>query len=309
MKVSVSAILVMFLWASCFPLIVMALEYAPVMFTAFYRALFAGVFLTCIAFILKRPFPTGFKHWVYLVMIGLTATSIGFWGMFYAGNLLTPGLATVLTNTQPLIAALLGWFILKEQVSPSMGWAMLIGFVGIIIIGGETIWTSDDKRLYGMIYILIAASGIAISNVLLKKIAKKVDVYYAMGLQLIIGAIPFGIFCLFQNEPVATEFLWPPFESKMYLVLVITLAIPGTALPFLLWFWLMDKAPLYQLNTYSFLTPIIGLLIGWLFFNESLSMWQWIGISIVFISIVQVTRVLNSTERQHVVKDCHVTRD
>ncbi|WP_198325186.1 EamA family transporter [Permianibacter aggregans] len=47
----------------------------------------------------------------------------------------------------------------------------------------------------------------------------------------------------------------------------------------------MEKAPLYQLNVYSFLTPIFGLYFGYMFFSESLSFAQWLGVILVIFAI------------------------
>jgi drug/metabolite transporter (DMT)-like permease len=209
--------------------------------------------------------------------------------MFYAASLISPGLATVLTNTQPLIAGILGWFILKEHMGKNVAIAMAVGFAGIAVIGSESFWSTNGQPVLGVIYILIAALGIAISNILLKLIASKVDIYYAMGFQLLIGAIPLGIFSFYQANAVNTSVVVPMGESIEYLSIVTLLAIPGTALPFLIWFWLMDKAPLYYLNMYSFLTPVFGLYLGWFYFEETLSLWQWSGIIIIAMSIAYIS--------------------
>jgi drug/metabolite transporter (DMT)-like permease len=289
MKVKIGAVSVMLFWASCYPLIFLTLEYAPVMLTAFFRSIIAGLFLVAIALFLKRPLPKNRQQWLYITAIGITATSIGFWGMFYAASLISPGLATVLTNTQPLIAGVLGWFILKEHMDKSVAIAMAVGFAGIAVIGSESLWSRDGQPVLGVIYILIAAFGIAISNVLLKLIASKVDIYYAMGFQLLIGAIPLGIFSFYQANMANASVIAPLNESIEYLGIVTLLAIPGTALPFLIWFWLMDKAPLYHLNMYSFLTPVFGLYLGWFYFDETLTLWQWSGIIVIALSIGHIS--------------------
>ncbi len=289
MKVKIGAVSVMLFWASCYPLIVLTLDYAPVMLTAFYRSIIAGLFLVAIALILKRPLPKNRQQWLYITAIGITATSIGFWGMFYAASLISPGLATVLTNTQPLIAGILGWFILKEHMDKSVAITMAVGFAGIAVIGSESLWSKDGQPVLGVFYILIAAFGIAISNILLKLIASKVDIYYAMGFQLLIGAIPLGLFSFYQANMTNASAIAPMVDSIEYLSVVTLLAIPGTALPFLIWFWLMDKAPLYHLNMYSFLTPVFGLYLGWFYFDETLTFWQWSGIIIIALSIGHIS--------------------
>tara|TARA_B110000211_G_scaffold113567_1_gene131794 strand:+ start:783 stop:1472 length:690 start_codon:yes stop_codon:yes gene_type:complete len=213
-------------------------------------------------------------------VIGFTATTIGFWGMFYAGSLISPGLATVLTNTQPLIASLLAVVILKEVIHRFVLIGILLGFAGIAIVGLNGALDNNADTVYGVIYIVCAALGIAISNVLLKKNSNQIDIFYAMSGQLIIGSLPLMI--LVPTIKIVPALSW----DLTYFAILMMLAIPGTALPFLIWFWLMDKAPLNQLNIFSFLTPIFGLVIGGVYFEESLSPWQWMGVVTVIVGVV-----------------------
>ncbi len=283
-RIAVVSIIVMLLWALCFPLIVLSLPFSPPMLTAFFRAVIAGCCLLAIAFILQRPFPKSVKHWLLIVAIGFTATSIGFWGMFYAATLVSPGLATMLTNTQPLIASFLGWYFLKEHLNKLTIFSILLGFLGIAIISASSLEFQQGDLAQGVIYILIAASGIALSNILLKKIASKVDIFYAMGFQLIIGAIPLSLLSISQNEFQLLQF------NTEYALVLFALSIIGTAVPFILWFWLMDKAPLYKLNVFSFLTPVFGLAMGIFYFNETLSPLQWFGVLIIGCAIFLATK-------------------
>lgn len=203
--------------------------------------------------------------------------------MFYAGSLITPGLATVLTNTQPLIAGILAWHLLNERMEKLALVGTLFGFAGIIVISAEGMLTTGNQSLSGVIFVVIAATGIATSNILLKKTANSVDIIYAMGFQLLFGSIPLGLLMLFQTPLPSADWNWE------YTWILLTLALPGTALPFILWFWLMDKAPLYKLNVYSFLTPVFGLYFGYVYFSESLSSIQWSGILLIIASIPMVT--------------------
>tara|TARA_R110001592_G_scaffold87572_3_gene258533 strand:+ start:2286 stop:3179 length:894 start_codon:yes stop_codon:yes gene_type:complete len=272
--------LVMLLWAICYPLILLSIPYAPLMQTAFLRALLGGAFLILCALVLQRPFPRSLRAWAGISVIGITATSIGFWGMFYAGSMISPGLATVLTNTQPLIASIIAGIVLKEHITQAMRISIILGFVGIIAIGINGSVDVNTQTLEGIMYVISAAISIAISNILLKKLANKIDVFYAMGAQLMIGALPL----FFLASPLDIKVLFE--EDLNYFWILLGLAIPGTAMPFLLWYWLMDKAPLSQLNIFSFLTPIFGLTLGWVYFAESLSSWQWSGVIIVIIAII-----------------------
>jgi drug/metabolite transporter (DMT)-like permease len=274
----------MLLWAICYPLITLSLPYAPIMLTAFLRAALAGMILIVLAKLLGRSMPKGLTVWIHIIVIGLTATSIGFWGMFYAGSLISPGLATVITNTQPMIAAVFGWYFLDERLSKTSAVGIIAGFIGILIISVETVLVENSQMIVGILYILIAATGVAISNVLLKKLSNKADILYTVGFQLLIGAIPLGL--LTVNLPDNYQI---PLNLS-YLSVLLALAVLGTALPYILWFWLMDKAPLYKLNVFSFLTPIFGLILGSVYFSESLSLYQWGGVFIIVVAILWVNK-------------------
>ena len=68
--VAMGTSVVMLLWALCYPLIVLSLDYAPVMQTAFVRAVLGGISLLLVAFFLKRSFPNTFEAWVAISGIG-----------------------------------------------------------------------------------------------------------------------------------------------------------------------------------------------------------------------------------------------
>lgn len=277
-------IAVMLMWALCYPLIKISLPYAPVMMTAFLRALIAGSCIIILAILIRRPFPKGSRVWFHICLIGLCGTSLGLWGMFYAGSLLSPGLATVLTNTQPLIAGVLGWYFLKERVGIWAWLGTLVGFIGIIVISFDTLFQGGSDQLHGIMYVILASSGVAASNVLLKKIAGKVDVLFAMGFQLLIGGIPLAIMA-YSPASFAPAIEW----GINYITVLITLALVGTALPYVTWFWLIHSSPLFKLNIYNFLTPVFGLYLGYSFFSESLTNIQWVGVSLIIVAISLVT--------------------
>jgi drug/metabolite transporter (DMT)-like permease len=124
-------------------------------------------------------------------LVGLTATSVGFFGMFYGGGRVSPGLATVIANTQPLIAAALAWIAIGERLSLLQRVALAAAFVGVVLLGAPGASTSADQAV-GVLYVLFGAAGVAISNVALKRLAGRVDILWATGWQLAIGSVQIG---------------------------------------------------------------------------------------------------------------------
>ena len=89
-----------------------------------------------------------------------------------------------------------------------------------------------------------------------------------MGWQLLIGAMPLVLlsFALETNHSLNLDL--------NFLVNLLILSLFGTALPFVIWFWLLRKRPLHKLNSFSFLTPVIGLGLGYIFYAETLTLVQ-----------------------------------
>ncbi len=278
-------ILVMLLWAACFPLITAGIEFAPHLTFAALRAILAGFTLTVLALALRRPRPKDSGVWAMIAIVGVGATSLGFMGMFHAAEFVSPGIATVIANAQPLLAAILARAVLNEELTGRGKIGLSLGFVGILVITSPQLFSSgQESYILGMAYILLAALGITVSNVLIKRIAGKVDAIMAMGLQMLIGSIPLVLGAWAMEDPTSIQ--W----SFTFVGVLIALSLFGTALVYWLWFSVLAKAPLNRANAFSFLVPIFGLTIGALFYGETLAWLQIVGIALVLLGVGLVTR-------------------
>ena len=278
-------ILVMLLWAACFPLITAGIEFAPHLTFAALRAMLAGLTLTALALALRRPLPKEGRVWAMVAVVGLGATSLGFLGMFHAAEFVSPGIATVIANTQPLMAAGLAGIVLNERLTAHGKAGLALGFVGIlVIVSPQLLSEGQNNYILGVAYIVLAALGITVSNVLIKRIAGNVDALMAMGLQMLIGSIPLILGAWAMEEPTAIR--W----SFTFIAALLGLSLFGTALVYWLWFSVLEKAPLNRANAFSFLIPIFGLAIGALFYGESLGWSQLIGIALTVLGVGLVTR-------------------
>lgn len=258
-------VLVAFLNALCFPLITLGLEHAPHMTFAALRAMVAGLSLAVLAAILRRSIPTDVRTWVVLGAIGLGATAFAYFGMFHAAEFVSPGLATILTNTQPLIAAVLAFGILSERLRPAQSMGLAIGFLGIITVAMPGIGFGNGfGDVVALSYVLLAATGLAVSNVLMKKIRGSIDPLVAMAAQLLLGALPLAILAVLTEQPSKIHL------SPGFAVTLVLLALPGTALSYWLWFWVLERIPLSYANAFTFLTPVLALLLGVIAFDEQI---------------------------------------
>lgn len=255
-------ITVMLLWAACYPLLSMGLPYAQHMAFASLRALLSGFALIILALLLKRAPPKTIGLWGAVLGIGLGATTLGFWGMFHASEFVSPGMATIITNTQPVMAAFLAHYALNEKLGLYGKIGITMAFLGIVLIAVPQIKFNNGSFSLGLFYIFVATIGITISNILIRFTAKKIDALWAMGLQLLLGSIP--LVAMGAYQPHFFQITW----SIQFILSLLALSLIGTAFAYWLWFDILTKTALNQANIYSFLIPIFGLLFGILFYQE-----------------------------------------
>lgn len=203
--------------------------------------------------------------------------------MFHASEFVSPGIATVIANTQPLLASVLAAVILKEYLDGKGKIGLLIGFLGIVLIALPSL-LSETYGAYtlGIFYIILAALGVTISNVLIRYMAERVDALSAMGWQLVIGSVFLAGIAIFTEDISAVTWNVP------FILSLFGLALPGTALAYWMWYRVLGQVELNRANAFSFLVSVFGLSLGAVFFQERIGFLTATGIGLTLLGIVLV---------------------
>lgn len=297
-RVALRLLAVMVLWAACFPLITLGLDLAPHLAFAAMRAALAGLCLLALGAFFRRPVPQGARSWALIALVGFGATSLGFLGMFHAAEFLSPGLATVIANTQPLLSAVLAHAFLGERLMAVGKIGLIAGLAGIAAIAWPGL-TADGVTGYGLgiAYVALAATGVSIGNIAIKRLTGQVDAIMAMGFQLLIGAAPLALMSMLTED--VSSLTW----STDFVLVLIVLAVFGSSLPFWLWFAALAQVELNRANAFTFLVPIFGLAIGAAFFEERLNWIQAVGVTLVLTGIVLAQRDAKTVAKDSIALD------
>lgn len=279
------------LWAACFPLVTIGLDLAPHLAFAAARAAVAGLCLLVLGAVLGRRMPVGPGVWGWMVLVALGATSLGFLGMFHAAEFVSPGLATVIYNAQPLLAAILGHTLLRERLGARGKTGLFLGLVGIIAIAWPGLVPGGTGGYaLGVGYLFLAAAGEAVGNVAMKRLPREADAMMAMGWQLLLGAVPLALGSVWTED--FSSVTWSP----RFLGVLLVLSVFGTALPFWLWFAALKQVELNKANAFRFLLPLLGLMIGVAFFKERVSWLKGAGVVVTLLGVALVQREGSETE-------------
>ena len=123
--------------ALCFVLIKAGLAYAPPLLFGGLRALVGGSVLFGLMIVLRQPLLPPRETWGGLLALALTATTLGFGGMFLSPGRTGAGIASVLGNIQPLILVGLAAAFLGERMTPRRWITVALGLAGVILISWE----------------------------------------------------------------------------------------------------------------------------------------------------------------------------
>src|SRR4051812_43501654 len=165
-----------------------------------------------------------------ILMFGLNYTLL-FWGELYVSS----GLAAVLQATIPIFGMVFAHWLLPEEplrLQKLLGAFVALG--GVVLICARLLSFSGLLAFWGAIAISLGGSAAAFSNVVLKK--RAIDLAPAMlaAWQMIFGVAPL-LLLGFIVEGNPGRFHWTP----MAVFCLLYLAVIGSALTFLLLYWLL----------------------------------------------------------------------
>jgi len=244
--------------------------------TADVRMLIAGGALA--AYYVATGFDAQWRRWWrYYLFIGALNSAAPFVLYGYAALDLPVGLIAVLNATSPMWGALLSALVLRERLSPGRIAGLMLGVVGVALVSGAEASTRWLAILAG----LAAAFCYGLTGVVLRRWGRATTARgMAVGTQLMGGVLLVPLLAL---APPA----WP---SAPVVLAVLALGLVCGALAYVLYFRLIADIGATGALTVTYLIPIFGVLWGWLFLGEALSMPMIAGALVVVAGTVLVLR-------------------
>ncbi|HKI78708.1 MAG TPA: EamA family transporter [Ignavibacteriaceae bacterium] len=217
---------------------------------------------------------------LYLVM-GLFSFVIPF-GLVYWGEQYVPsGLASVLFAVNPFFVAIFSYyFIVNENVGAHKIIGIVLGFAGILIIFSENILGDIKIYIPGMLAIIGSAIMQGGLQVTMKKHGGHLNPLSMNFLPMLFAGVVMLGFGLLVEDTSRLVFDLSAYLSVGYL------AFFGSLVTFTSYYWLLKRVSVVVLSLIAFITPIIALILGWVFLDEELSSRHVIGSLIVLTGLL-----------------------
>tara|TARA_Y100000816_G_scaffold259631_1_gene215318 strand:+ start:662 stop:1534 length:873 start_codon:yes stop_codon:yes gene_type:complete len=271
------------IWASAFFNIKIAtFSFGPITI-AFLRVFFGAIPVLLLCFYKNIKIEAFSKDWHWFAMIGFINLVAPFFLIAYGIKSVQSNLAAILMSTTPLSSTILGHFYTKnEKFNFIKTFGILIGFSGIIYLFSDNLLI-DENNFVSALLILLGSTCYVIGGVLTLKISKKrnENVTGSILIWAVLILIPLTIFL---EEPWKLN---PRLDST---ISVIYLGLVSTGLAWLLRFRILVNNGLIFQSQVSYLIPIFGIFLSYIFLNELITTKVLISLTAVCVGIYFVKK-------------------
>lgn len=277
--------LVCFFWGTTWIASKEGVRHMPPLQMAGIRQLLGGLCYV-LFFLFKGDRWPGRKEWQSIIVLSflnfLIANGLSTWGVKY----ISAGLGSIIGAIFPLWLVVIGLFSAKTKMPGKAILGLLLGFGGVCIIFYEHLndFFNLDFRT-GILLSLLATWGWAFGTIYTKRHAANFNPYFSIGLQMMISGIALtGISYTTADTIPLTSIPWQSWIAIGYLVVF------GSVISFIAYLFALQNLSTEQASLYAYVNPIVAVLLGWLIFSESLTVFIAIGGLVALAGVYLVNR-------------------
>ena len=271
------------IWASAFFNIKIATySFGPITI-AFLRVFFGAIPVLLLCYFKKIKIEAFSKDWYWFAMIGFINLVVPFFLIAYGVKSVQSNLAAILMSTTTLSSTVLGHFYTKnEKFNLVRTIGILIGFSGIVYLFSDNILINENNFISALL-ILLGATCYVIGGVLTLKISKKKNENVTSSILIWASIILIPLVSIIEQP-------WQSIPRLDSTISVIYLGLVSTGIAWLLRFRILVTNGLIFQSQVSYLIPIFGTILGYIFLKELITIKVLVSLIAVVIGIYFVRK-------------------
>ena len=271
------------IWASAFFNIKIATySFGPITI-AFLRVFFGAIPVLLLCYFKKIKIEAFSKDWHWFAMIGFINLVVPFFLIAYGVKSVQSNLAAILMSTTTLSSTVLGHFYTKnEKFNLVRTIGVLIGFSGIVYLFSDNILINENNFISALL-ILLGATCYVIGGVLTLKISKKKNENVTSSILIWASIILMPLVSIIEQP-------WQSIPRLDSTISVIYLGLVSTGIAWLLRFRILVTNGLIFQSQVSYLIPIFGTILGYIFLKELITIKVLVSLIAVVIGIYFVRK-------------------
>jgi drug/metabolite transporter (DMT)-like permease len=276
------------IWGSSFYANLLALRSFPPFLLSTLRFLIGGVAVLGVCAMRKEPLPTWYelkRNMLYGIVIFMGAVVTVAWAQQFVSS----SLASIIITT-PF------WFVVLDRREWgfyfSNKWiitGLITGLIGVILLlgnrQGRVVTGDETMQLIGILTIIFGSFCWVSASLHIKYNPLRSSSYVNTCIQLLTAGIICITISLIRHEPQSLVLNDLKPES---VAAILYLAIISSLITFMAFMWLIKIKPAAIVSTYSYVNPVVAVLLGWGFAGEHISGLQIFALFVILSGVLFV---------------------
>jgi drug/metabolite transporter (DMT)-like permease len=244
------------------------------------RFLVAGALMTVVARATRARWPRGRPEWTAVMVVGLLMFAGDYGLIYWAEQYIASGLTAVLFATLPLMTLFSARaYIPGERITTGKLGSSVLALVGTVALFADQLRV-DTAAVGPMLAVLGATLCAAVASVVSKRDAHDIPSATLNATSMLVGATVLLLVGLAHGEGFRVP------TDAATLAAVAYLSVVGSVLSFLIYFSLLKTWSVMSLSFISVFTPLIALLLGFVFLHEPLTLWRVAGTLLIVVAVL-----------------------
>ncbi|MGD9900372.1 MAG: DMT family transporter [Calditrichaceae bacterium] len=232
------------------------------------------------------------KDWLAFIGVALFGGAIGTMAitraLFYV-NFVNLSIVVLIQKLQPVFALVLATIVLKEKLPKEFYiWAGLAVFGAYFMTFGLKLPNLDsgDKKSMAALFALVASASFAASTVLSKRALRNVSHESGAYLRFLIASLIMTLIVVSSGEITQIGMVN---QKQAFIFLLIAFTTGGPAI--FLYYYGLKRISASVATICELAFPLTAIILEYLIRGHIMNTMQWIGVGILFIGIIKVSRI------------------
>lgn len=197
----------------------------------------------------------------------------------------SPTIAEAMLSTQPIMAPILAFIILREKVTRNNVVGILISTVGmllLLLVGANNFALGNP---WGVLLAVVTVSMSVGYTIILRRIPTRYSslsiVFYVQLVALVLFYAVWGVF----DRQSLQDTIAPLSADLSPVIAVGYLAVFASVTAFILFCYTVRQIGVTRANVFNNVRPVFTALLMWVIFDEQLPIWKWVGIIVIVIGL------------------------
>ena len=201
----------------------------------------------------------------------------------------SPTIAEALLSTQPILAPIFAFLLLREQVTRYNIIGILISTAGMLLLLLTSTNSFSIGNPWGILLAILTVSCSVGYSVVLRRIPTQYSsltiVFYVQSISLILFYLLWGGEQLFNPTPFINTDVLSIQDTANPILSIIYLALFASVTAFILFCFTVRYIGVTRANIFNNVRPVFTAILMFTIFSEQLPIWKWIGIIVIIIGL------------------------